>query len=86
MPKNSVLSFYNKSTWSTVRFASRFFDVLTPKEGREALVIFMFGTFTGRFPSDTLVSMVEKGLKSFISQRQRRKLARKLKKCANSFT
>ena len=45
-----------------MRFASRFFDVLTPKEGREALVIFMFGTFTGRFPSDTLVSMAVKGL------------------------
>ena len=43
-------------------FDRRSFHVLTPKEAREALMIFMFGTFTGRFPSDTLVSMAVKGL------------------------
>ena len=56
------------------------------RKEEKALMVFMFGTFTGRFPNDTLVSMVVKGLKRFISQRPRRELSRKLKKCANSFT
>ena len=46
-----------------MRFARRSFDVLTGKEGRKALMIFMFGSFTGRFPSDTLVSIAVKGLR-----------------------
>ena len=45
-----------------MRFARRSFHVLTRKEGREALMIFMFDTFTGRFPSNTLVSIAVKGL------------------------
>ena len=48
------------------------------RKEEKALMVFMFGTFTGRFPNDTLVSMVVKGLKRFISQRPRRELARKL--------
>ena len=65
--KQSIWWYYNKSTFNTVHFDRNPFKC-SSEGGKKGINNFQFGTFIGRFKSDSAASMAVKGLKEPIHE------------------